>query len=324
MKGGDWKVWVGNLAERCRPQLPACMMLLFLSIFFSLEEGRFFSLQNLVNIMTQTASMSILAIGLTFVLVGGQFDVSGGAVVALVGVVCGRLLLRGLPSGVVVVLGLGLGAAIGWFNGLCVAKLRISSFILTLTTSLMIQGLASAVSGGRTLSGLPESFNFWGGGNLGELPVPVLLTVVLFVLFHLLLSRTIFGHRVYAVGEKAAYAESAGIRTDRIVIANFALAGTLYAVAGIVLTGRLGAAVSTNGIGTEMIALAALAVGGISMTGGRGNLVGTFLGCLIMGVLSNGLNLMNLSPYYTELIRGLVIFGTLILEGIRVIRRRKN
>lgn len=324
MRMNKRKTWLGTALMRYRSHLPAFLMLCLLGLFFSLQTEQFFSFRNFINIMTQTAAMSILAVGLTFVLVGGHFDISGGSVLALVGVCCGKLLLGGASVPIVLLSGIGLGALVGLFNGFCVAKLRLSSFILTLTTSIMVKGIAAAVSGGRTLSGLPESFNFLGAGKWGGLPVPVLLTIALFVIFHLVLSGTIYGHRVYAVGEHAEHAKKAGIPVERIVITNFVLAGCLYGVAAIVLTGRLGAAVSTNGLNLEMMALSALAIGGVSMAGGRGNMIGAFLGCLIIGVLSNGLNLLNLSPYYADFIRGVVIFGTLALESFRVMWKKRG
>ena len=156
------------------------------------------------------------------------------------------------------------------------------------------------------------------------MPVPVKLTHPMVLIVHIVLSVSNSGHRVYAVGEQAEHARKAGIPVERIVIMNFVLAGCLYALSAIVLTGRLGAAVSTNGLDLEMMALSALAIGGISMTGGRGNLIGAFLGCLIIGVLSNGLNLLNLSPYYADFIRGYVKLGTLALESVRVMWKRRS
>lgn len=324
MKAKERNNWMEKVWERYRPHLPAGLMLCLLGLFFSLQAEEFFSLRNFINIMTQTAAMSILAVGLTFVLIGGHFDISGGSVLALVGVCCGKMLLGGIPVPAAMLAGVGIGALAGFFNGLCVAKLKLSSFILTLTTSIMVKGIAAAVSGGRTLSGLPDTFNFLGAGKVAGLPVPVLLTILLFLVFHFVLSGTIYGHQVYAVGEQAEHARKAGIPVERIIVINFVLAGCLYAVAAIVLTGRLGAAVSTNGLDLEMMALSALAIGGVSMAGGRGSMIGAFLGCLIIGVLSNGLNLLNLSPYYADFIRGMVIFGTLALESVRVMWRRRG
>jgi len=308
-----------KILGKIKPQIPAVFMLLVLSAFFSLNSAKFFSTQNFLNIMDQTAGMCIMAVGLTFVMIGGHFDLSGGSTIALVGVICAQLLIRGTSVWLTILIGIVCGGLIGLFNGFCIAKLKLASFIMTLTTSIMMKGVALAITGGRTIYDLPAAFCFWGSGKLGDIPVALLLVGLLFIGFQMFLSRTVFGHQVYAVGENREAAGVAGIRTSQVTIITFILAGCLYAVAAITLTGRLQAAVSTNGLNMEMTALSALAIGGISMAGGRGNLVGTFLGCLIIGIVSNGLNLLNLSPYYAEFIRGLVIFGALLLEAIRVI-----
>ena len=313
-----------KILDKIRPQIPAILMLILLGTMFSLNSEKFFSVQNLMNIVDQTAAMSILAIGLTFVMIGGNFDLSGGSVIALVGVICAKLLVSGLPVPTTIMLGIACGALIGLFNGICVARLKLASFIMTLTTSIMLKGIAFAITGGRTIYGLPDSFSIWGSGVVLGIPVPILLVLVLFAVFSFILSRTVFGHQIYAVGENGRHAEVAGINTSRVTIMTYVLAGCLYAVAAISLTGRLSAAVSTNGIDMEMTALSALAIGGVSMAGGRGSLMGTLLGCLIIGILSNGLNLLNLSPYYADFIRGLVIFGALLLEAARVIITRQK
>lgn len=311
--------------ERFQPLLPSLGMMLMLSVFFSVTAEKFLTLKNFLNILDQTAAIAIMAIGLTLVLIGGSFDLSGGSILALVGVICAKLLDQGLPVWLVLLLGLLLGSMMGLFNGLCIARLRLASFIMTLTTTIMADGIALAVSGGRTIYGLPESFNLLGAGRLGPVPVSALMTIVLFLLFHLILSQTVFGHQLYAVGENREFAENAGIHGERVTIIAFWMAGLLYAVAAIALTGRFGAAVSSyDSLDMELTALSGLAIGGISMTGGRGSLAGTFLGCLTIGVLSNGLNLLNLSPYYADFIRGLVIFGTLLLEAIRVMLERRK
>ncbi|MCD8077200.1 MAG: ABC transporter permease [Lachnospiraceae bacterium] len=304
--------------------IPATIMLVLLSVVFSVNSPYFFSIKNFINIVTQTATMSILAIGLTFVVIGGCMDLSGGSVIALVSVACGELLTAGLPVPLVFLAGLALGAIVGLFNGFCVAKLGMHSFVMTLSTSIMVKGIAFALSGGGTIYGLPDTFLCLGSGKIGSLPVPVLLVLILFPLFQVILGHTVFGYHVYAVGENARGAEMTGIRADRVRVTAFVLAGILYALAAIVLTGQLGAAVSTSGEDMEMTALACLAIGGVSITGGRGSLMGTLLGCLIIGVLTNGVNLLNLSPYYTDFIQGLVIYGALFIECSRVLLQRRR
>lgn len=309
---------------KIRSLIPATIMLVLLSLVFSVSSAYFLSLKNFINIVMQTSTMSILAIGLTFVVIAGCLDLSGGSVIALVSVVCGELLMAGWPTPVVFLLGLALGAVVGFFNGFCVAKLKMPSFILTLSTSIMVKGITFVLSGGGTIYGLPDAFLFLGAGRIGGLPVPVLLVLILFPVFQVILGHTIFGYHIYAVGENDAGARMAGIRAERVRMAAFVLAGILYALAAIVLTGQLGAAVSTSGEDLEMTALACLAIGGVSVSGGRGSLTGTLLGCLIIGVLTNGVNLPNLSPYYTDFIQGLVVFGALFIECGRVLLQRKR
>ena len=305
-----------------RQYVPALAMLLILTVVFAAGSPQFLTVRNLGNILMQTAPMCILAIGLTFVVLCGHLDLSGGAVIAMVSVVSGVLLKAGVPVPAVFLLALLLGAGIGFLNGLCVALLGMSSFILTIATQIMVRGGAMAISGGRTLYGLPEAFLLPGMGTLFRIPVPVLLLLILFPVMELVLRRTVFGYRVIAVGEDHRGAQMAGVNSPLVQIECFTLAGAFYALAGIILTGQLGAVVASCGEGMEMTALSCIAIGGISLSGGRGNLVGTFLGCLIIGFLGSGINMLNLSPYYTNVIRGMVIFGALLMEAGRILLQR--
>ena len=312
--------------DKVRSHIAAMLMIAGLVLVFSIRADHFFTWTNLINILTQTAPMCILAIGLTFVVIGGNLDLSGGAVIAFVGVVCGEMLTAGFPVWVVFPAGLALGALVGLFNGACVAYLEMPAFILTMATQIIVRGLAYAISGGGTIYGLPQGFLQLGSGWFLSIPISVWLLVVLFPLGHLLLEKTILGYRIYAVGENLRGARLAGIADRKVRMSVFVLSGVFYALAAIVLTGQLGAAVSTSGDGMEMTALACLAIGGISLSGGRGDLIGTFLGCLIIGILSNGVNMLNMSPYYTNIIRGMVIFGALAIECGRIylIEKRKR
>ncbi len=313
-----------TLRRELRSHAPAGIMLAALIFVFAANAELFLSPRNFINILMQTAPMCLLAIGLTFVVMGGNLDLSGGAVIALVSVVCGKMLSGGAGSILTFLTALLLGALLGLFNGICVAKLKMPAFILTMATQIMIRGMALAVSGGKTIYGLPESFLFAGSGYLLGLPVPVWLLILLFAGSYIILQQTVFGYHIHAVGDNAKGARMAGISDTRVQIEVFTLAGLLYALAAVVLTGQLGAAVSTSGDGMEMTALACLAIGGISLSGGRGDPLGTLLGCLIIGVLTNGVNMLNLSPYYTTFIRGMVIFGALVIECVRLFRNRKG
>lgn len=314
------------IEKKLRSHAAAMLMIFGLVLVFSLQADHFFTGTNLINILTQTAPMCILAIGLSLVVIGGNLDLSGGAVIALVGVVCGKMLTAGIPVAAVFLTGLALGALIGAVNGFCAAYFKMPSFILTMATQIIIRGLAFAISGGGTIYGLPDSFLLLGSGRFFGVPLSVWLLFAMFLLGTVFLEKSIFGYHIYAVGENTRGAELAGIAWRRVSLTVFILAGICYAAAAFVMTGQLGAAVSTGGEGMEMTALACLAIGGISLSGGRGDLIGTFLGCLIIGILSNGVNMLNMNPYYTNIIRGMVIFGALAIEcgRIYVVERREK
>lgn len=307
-----------NIPIKIRELIPTVVMLLLMGTLFSVATDNFFSYKNLINVLLQTTTMALIGIGLSFVLIGGNFDLSGGSTIALVGVICALLLKREMPTIVVILAGFAVGASIGLFNGLCVTKLRLAPFIITLATSTMASGAALAITNGSTIYGLPERFTWFGAGRLGTVPVAVIIMFLMYFLFYVVLSKTVFGHQVYAIGGNKEAAKLAGISVDMVTISTYILAGCMAATAGIILTGRLGSAVATAGSGMEMNALSGLVIGGISMSGGRGNLIGAFLGCMIIGILTNGLNLLNVSPFYNDLVRGLVIFLAITFDAIRV------
>jgi len=302
---------------RIKGLLPTIVILVIMCAFFTIVTDSFLTYKNIKNVLLQTACMSIVGVGLTFVVICGHFDLSGGSVIALIGILAAKMLLAGWNTGLVIVLVVIIGALIGLFNGLCVTRLRLVSFIVTLATSIMAGGLALAITSGKTISGMPENFLWFGSGKVGGFPVAAILMLLLCVVFHFVLSRTVYGHKVYAVGGNSDAAHLAGINTKNVVTLAFVVAGCLNAVAGIVMAGRLGCALSTAGSGLEMNALSGLVIGGTSMKGGKGNIIGTLLGCLIIGTLTNGLNLLNVSAYWTDFVRGLVIFLAITFDAIR-------
>lgn len=306
-----------KLPVRLKELLPTLIILIIMGFFFSVLSDTFLTYNNLKNIFLQTACMSIVGIGLTFVIISGEFDLTGGSVIALSGIVAAKMLAAGWNVAIVILLTVLMGGVIGLFNGLCVTRLRLVSFIVTLSSSVMIAGLALAITRGITLSGMPDSFLWFGNGKLGSFPIPILLVLILYAVFHFVLSKTVFGHEIYAVGGNKEAAHLAGIKTKNVVTFAFILAGCLNAVAGIVMSGRIGCALSTAGAGTEMNALSGLVIGGTSMKGGKGNIIGTLFGCLLIGTLTNGLNLLNVSAYWTDFVRGLVIFLAITFDAIR-------
>ena len=298
--------------------------LLILCLFFTLTTDKFLDSQNIINMLLQVSSVGIVAIGAMFVILTGGIDLSAGSMAAFVGLLmAGFCVDSGLPVFVAILLGFLVGMGLGFFNGLSVTRLGLTPFIVTLAMQLMLRGLGNVYSMGTSIYGMPESFNILGSGvlkvKLGffalSIPVPVILMIVLFIVGHFILSKTVFGHRVYAVGGNREAAYLAGINVKWVETVVYVIAAIMASLAALVLTGRLGSAVPTAAEGLELNAISAVVIGGGSMSGGKGNMMGTFLGVLIIGVLNNGLNLLNISPFWSQFAQGLIIFVAVLIDA---------
>ncbi len=296
--------------------------LLVLGAALSILTDRFLSFSNLANVGQQIAVISIVALGATYVIIAGGIDLSVGSVVALSSVVFALAFSNaGLAWPVAVLAALATGIAVGVVNGLLVTLGRLPAFIATLATLSMARGLALVVSEGRPISGFPDEFRTITSGRIvGDVPVSIGLTIVLFVLGGLALRHTVFGRAVYAVGGSEEVARLSGIRVVRLKVAIYALAGFCAAVGGLVLTSRLNSAQPVAGQGLELDVIAAVVIGGASLSGGQGTAFGTLLGALIIGVLRNGLNLLNVSSFWQQVAVGAVIAAAVMTDTLR--RRR--
>lgn len=296
--------------------------LLVLGAALSILTDRFLSFSNLANVGQQIAVISIVALGGTFVIIAGGIDLSVGSVVALSSVVFALAFSNaGLAWPIAVLAALATGIAVGVVNGLFVTLGRLPAFIATLATLSMARGLALVVSEGRPISGFPDGFRTITSGRIvGDVPVSIGLTIVLFVLGGLALRHTVFGRAVYAVGGSEEVARLSGIRIVRLKVAIYALAGFCAAVGGLVLTSRLNSAQPVAGQGLELDVIAAVVIGGASLSGGQGTAFGTLLGALIIGVLRNGLNLLNVSSFWQQVAVGAVIAAAVMTDTLR--RRR--
>ncbi|MGI5977935.1 MAG: ABC transporter permease [Oscillospiraceae bacterium] len=291
--------------------------LIVLCVFFSISSDRFLTLGNFVNLMLQVSSIAIVSIGGLFVILTGGIDLSAGSMAAFIGLLmAGFCVDNGMPVPAATGLGILIGIGLGYLIGLSVTKLRLTAFIVTLAMQSMLRGLALVYSQGTTIYGMPESFNVVGGGMIGSIPVPVILVIVLFLVSHFVLSKTTFGHEVYAVGGNREAAYLAGINVKRVERITYTIAGGMTALAALVITGRLGAAVPDAADGLEFSAISAIVIGGGSLAGGKGNMLGTFIGVLIIGVLNNGLNLLNVSPFWSKFAQGLIIFVAVLIDAI--------
>jgi ribose/xylose/arabinose/galactoside ABC-type transport system permease subunit len=285
-------------------------------VLLALLHPAFLTLSNLRVIFTQVSINALLAFGVTFVIITGGIDLSLGSVLAVAGITAAIFAHPdSYPLMVPLAAGIGTGLLLGAFNGLVITKSKVPPFIVTLGTMTIARGLALILSNGRPISNLSDSFNFLGGGTLGGIPFPIIILVVTFLLCAVLLSKTTWGRYMYAVGGNELAAKASGINVNKVKMLVYTLCGGLAGLAGILLTSRITTGQPNAGMGFELDAIAAAIIGGTSTSGGTGTIVGTLLGALLIGVISNGLDLMNVSSYYQLVIKGLIIVGAVVLDS---------
>jgi len=275
----------------------------------------FLTLSNMINVMRQVSINGIMAIGMTLVIITAGIDLSVGSMLAFTAIVACSFAHPGdYPVIVSIVIALAIGAALGFFNGIVIAKGKVPPFIVTLGMLTIARGLTQIFSGGRPVNNLSESFNFIGGGMIGFLPIPVLIFVIVIAIGWFILNKTRFGRYIYAIGGNMQTAKVSGINVNKVLIGVYSIMGLLCGLAGLVLSARVETATAIAGTGYELDAIAAVYIGGASTSGGKGTIMGTVIGVLIMGVLSNGLDLTGVSSYYQQVIKGLIIIGAVLLD----------
>jgi ribose transport system permease protein len=276
----------------------------------------FLTVSNLINVAQQTSINAIVAVGMTFVILSGGIDLSVGSIVALSGVVLGTLLGQGHPAGVAIAAGLATGLSCGLVNGALVSWGRLPPFIVTLGMMSVARGTALVFTEGRPVSGFDAGFRTLATGTVGFVSVPVILMVAMYVVGHVLLTRTTFGRYVYAIGGTEEATRLAGVPVGLHKALVYGVCGLMSAVAAIILTARLDSAQPIAGMMYELDAIAATVIGGTSLMGGEGTLAGTLVGALIMGVLRNGLNLMGVSSFLQQIVIGAVIIGAVLVDTL--------
>jgi ribose transport system permease protein len=276
----------------------------------------FLTVANLLNVMRQVSINALIAFGMTLVILLGGIDLSVGSMLALSSVFTATLISRGTDPVVATLVGIASGAVMGAANGLVIAKGKVAPFIATLGTMTILRGLALVVSNGSPVTGInSDFFTMLGGGYVADLiPIPVIWMALMFALIWFVLKKTVFGRHVYAVGGNEEASRLSGVSVDRVKIWVYTLSGAMSAMAGIILTSRLNSAQPTAGAGYELDAIAAVVLGGTSLTGGRGWIFGTLVGALLIGVLNNGLNLLGVSSFYQQVIKGVVILLAVLID----------
>jgi ribose transport system permease protein len=296
-------------------RLSVVIILLLICLVFALGSSEFLTTSNLLNVALQTSIIAIVAIGMTFTILTAGIDLSVGSVMALAGAIAAGLTIRqDLDTFTAIGLALLLGMVIGAINGLMIIKGGIPPFVATLAMLAMARGLTLVYTDGRPIAGLDESFIFLGTGQVMGIPVPVIIMAVIAIIAHIVTRYTRFGLHVYATGGNEEPTRLAGVSTDRVKLSVYIISGFTAALGGILLTARLWSAQPNAAVGWELDAIAAPVLGGTSLFGGVGSIGGTLVGAFIIGVLSNGLNLMGVPSYYQQVIKGVVFILAVSLD----------
>lgn len=300
------------------------ILIAFIGILAIMTDGNSIQPINLLNVIRQVAAIGIIAIGMTFVIITLGIDLSVGSILGLAAVVAtslaqaesDRMKFVGLDLPVVlaVAVGVGVGAGAGLVNGVLIAKFRIAPFIATLGMMSIARGLALIYSGGRPISMLKDGYNFIGQGDVFGLPVPILLFFLVAAGAHYTLNYTRFGRYVYAIGGNEQAARVSGVRIPRLTIWIYTIIGALAGLAGVVLSARIGSGNPALGTGIELDAITAAVIGGTSFKGGIGTIWGTMVGALLIGIINNGLDLLNVSPFMQMVVKGAIIVIAIIID----------
>lgn len=293
--------------------------LIFLVIVIGAISPDFRTVNNFLSLLRQSAINGLIAFGMTCVILTGGIDLSVGSVLALTSIICAHTIKIGLPAPLSMSIALIFGIILGAISGLMVTKSRLQPFIATLITMTGYRGLTMILSGGKPISRLGNNLllNQIGKGSFLGIPIPVWILIIFFAIFLFVLKKTVLGRQIYATGSNAKAAELAGININNIKLIVYAVSGFMASLSGLILVSRLGSAQPTLGSGYELDAIAAVALGGTSMTGGRGKITGTLIGILIIAVLNNGLNIIGVSSYYQDVVKALVIFLAVISDRNR-------
>ncbi len=278
----------------------------------SVTSPYFLTLGNIVNILRQTAVLGLLAMGVTLALISGALDFTVGSMVALVSILIGRL--QGEPMGGVFLLILVVAVAVGLLNGLLIARLRLESFIVTLGLSLAVEGIAHLTSHSQTIPVTTAAWRYFGAASLAGMPVPILIFVAMAVLLHLVLSHTVFGRSLYAVGGNEVAARIAGIMTGRVKMVALVGSAIIAAIAGIVFTGRVATGDPTVGTVMALDAVVIAVLGGASLHGGKGTMAGAVIAALLLSVLFNVFNMLNFPVYVQMMTRGVLLVAAIALQ----------
>lgn len=294
-----------------------CLVVLMIVFEFlcSLKGVQYLSLNNISNIFVQSSVIGIVAIGASMIILTGGIDLSSGAMLAFNGIFCATLIVKGgLPVPIAIIITIALSCAIGFCSGVGISIGKLPPFIMTLGVMNVAEGAALAICGGQPISGLPGSLNEFAKARILGIPSFVYLLAALYIVILIVMHKTKYGYRVYAIGGNPSAARLSGINIKKLEISVYSIAGIFTGISSILLLSRLSYAAPTSGVGYEMDAIGACVIGGISMSGGQGKIFNTLIGTLILTVIKNGLQMLDISSYYQQIVTGAIIVFAVFLD----------
>lgn len=305
-------------------ELTTVIALIILMAVITIINSNFLTANNLLNLLLQVTSNALIAFGMTFVILTGGIDLSVGSILALSSALTAGLLGSGMPVTLAILISLILGCILGMMNGLLISYGKLAPFIVTLATMTIFRGATLVYTNGNPITkGLSDTFlfQFLGQGYIVGIPFPVIIMFIVFIVLYVLLHKTAFGKSVYAIGgnEKAAYIS--GVKLNKVKIIIYSISGVMASISGLIITSRLSSAQPTAGASYEMDAIAAVVLGGTSLSGGKGRILGTLIGALIIGVLNNGLNIIGVSAFWQQVVKGVVILIAVLIDRFKVVKQ---
>jgi ribose transport system permease protein len=294
--------------------------LLLLCVILTILSPYFLGVENIFNVLRQVSVIGILAVGEALIIITAGIDLSVGSVLGFIGVLTAIFAQSGIPAIAILFLSILCGCIVGAVNGLLVTKIRINPFIVTLGMMSIARGTSLLITGGMPIS-IQNNITYLGGGYVGVVPVPVIIMFVVAIIGHIFATKTLPGRNVYAIGNNERAAKLSGIRVNRVKTMVYMIMGALCAISGIILAGTLNSAEPAAGSGYEMDVIAAVVIGGASLAGGEGSIIGVILGAAIMGVVRNGFVLLGISAYWQVVTIGIVIIAAVALDSLKSSKR---
>jgi ribose transport system permease protein len=293
-------------------------------IFMSFASSIFLTKGNMLALLLSLSIEAVMAVGMANLMVSGAFDMSVGSILGFTGVITAMILRAGAPVPLAVVLALGAGMCIGLWNGFIVAKLKINPFVTTLSTLSIFRGLTFVFTKGRNIAGLPQTFKMIGQARIAGIQLPIIYAIVIIIIGDIMLRNSRFLRQNYYIGGNQNAARLSGIKVDRMLIINYVLTAFLAAFAGIVFTARMGSASTQAGTGWELRVITAVILGGASLRGGAGTVLGAFLGVFLMALISNALTLLGVDVYWQQFVVGVVLIAAVVIDTLGRSRTLKS